>query len=140
MIKTLFLAAATFAVLLIASADSAQAQYLGRNGYNFGILSSPYAMGRVFEPPYFALHPPVYYSQPVPRTYGYSPYAYPKSVRTPDVHVEMPAAKVIRNPHVTPTKAEAKKDFNLNMTKAIQPLEISNPFATQGKTKLVSVE
>jgi hypothetical protein len=26
--------------------------------------------------PYFALHPPVYYSYPVARTYGYLPYPY----------------------------------------------------------------
>ncbi len=34
--------------------------------------------------PYFALHPPVYYSYPVPRTYGYSPFAYPPGVMTPE--------------------------------------------------------
>src|ERR1700742_789907 len=38
--------------------------------------------------PYYALHPPVYYSYPVPRTYGYSPFAYPPSVMTPDVVFE----------------------------------------------------
>lgn len=29
------------------------------------------------EPPYFALYPPVYYSYPVRRPYGLSPYAWP---------------------------------------------------------------
>src|SRR5436305_2234169 len=38
--------------------------------------------------PYFALHPPVYYSYPVPRTYGYSPFAYGPEVMTPDVGIE----------------------------------------------------
>ena len=33
--------------------------------------------------PYFALHPPVYYSYRVARTYGYSPFAYPPCVMAP---------------------------------------------------------
>ena len=147
MIKTFFVAAATFAVLLIANADSVQAQgYLGTpgygayGGYGFGILSSPYALGRIPEPPYFALHPPVYYSQPVARTYGYSPFAYPGSVRTPEVHVEMPSAKMLTNPHVTPTKATPKKEFDANLTKIIAPQEIVNPFVKQAKTQMVSFE
>ena len=40
--------------------------------------------------PYFALHPPVYYSYPVPRPYGYSPYAYPPGTKTPEISVERP--------------------------------------------------
>lgn len=143
MIKTLLMAAATSAVLLLANADNAQAQlYSGSQayGYGYGILSSPYALSRVPEPPYFALHPPVYYSQPVARTYGYSPFAYPGSVRTPDVHVEMPAAKMLKNPHVTPTTAKPKKTLDLNLTKVIEPMEVLNPFVNQAKTKMVSIE
>src|SRR5262245_27891802 len=34
--------------------------------------------------PFYALHPPVYYSYPVPRTYGYSPFAYGPWTMTPD--------------------------------------------------------
>jgi hypothetical protein len=33
--------------------------------------------------PYYSLYPPVYYSHPVPRTYGYSPFAYPPGIFTP---------------------------------------------------------
>lgn len=33
--------------------------------------------------PYYSLHPPVYYSYRVARTYGYSPFAYPPGVMTP---------------------------------------------------------
>jgi hypothetical protein len=46
--------------------------------------------------PYFAMYPPVYYSLPVPRTYGYSPFAYPPGTMTPEL-VSPP--KVIENPH-----------------------------------------
>jgi hypothetical protein len=58
--------------------------------------SSPYVSGLVPTPPYFALHPPVYYSLPVPRTYGYSPFAYPPHVLTPEVVVPLE----VENPHV----------------------------------------
>lgn len=151
MIKTCLLATAAFAALLIAQAGTAQAQYLGGNnnccgGLSYGILGSPYALSRVPEPPYFALHPPVYYSQMVPRTYGYSPFAYPGSVRTPEVQVEMPAAQVLKNPHVTPTQSPAPKKPTIDLkkiTKTVQPmepLEIVNPFVNSGQTKMVSVE
>ncbi len=50
--------------------------------------------------PYFALHPPVYYSQPVPRTYGYSPYPYPPCVLTPDPQSTPVASPMILNPFV----------------------------------------
>lgn len=75
----------------------------GLTGYGINIL--PYSMGQVPVPPYFALHPPVYYSMPVPRTYGYSPYAYPGTVQTPEIVA--PTPEMIENPHVKP-EAESK--------------------------------
>lgn len=66
--------------------------------YGFGFGSSPYSLSRVPTPPYFALHPPVYYSYAVPRTFGHSPFAYPGTYRTPEVDV--PEPEVIDNPHV----------------------------------------
>src|SRR6476619_3931753 len=59
--------------------------------------------------PYFALHPPVYYSYPVPRTYGYSPFAYPPDVMTPDVVIESKPVTIV-NPYVPAAPAEAKTD------------------------------
>lgn len=147
MIKTSLLATATFAVLLITQIDQVQAQIGNPFGNpccgQYGILSSPYALSRVPEPPYFALHPPVYYSHAVPRTYGHSPFAYPGSVRTPDVNMDAPSARVLKNPYVTPTKSDKvnKPKINLkDVTKAVEPLEIINPFVDPAKTKMVSVE
>jgi hypothetical protein len=40
--------------------------------------------------PYFAAHPPVYYSHIVSRPYGYSPYAYLPGVVTPDFELNSP--------------------------------------------------
>ena len=70
-----------------------------------GFYGSPYSLGQIPVPPYFSLHPPVYYSQPVARSYGYSPYAYPGSVVTPEVI----APQEIINPHVQ-LKAEPEEE------------------------------
>lgn len=133
-----------FAFLLVSAAEPVQAQgYVGNGlGYwgigheSFGQIDGGYRTGRIPTPPYFALHPPVYYSQPVARSYGYSPFAYPGSVQTPEV---VPvAAKLLQNPHVTPAKAE-KNMLDLNMTSAARQQEIINPFA-RPITKMVSYE
>ncbi len=60
--------------------------------------------------PYFSLHPPVYYSYPIARTYGYSPFAYPPYVITPPVADDTGPAEII-NPYVPPAddKAPANK-------------------------------
>ncbi len=52
--------------------------------------------------PYYALYPPVYYSGIVPRTYGYSPFAYPGYVPTPDLASEVGPLEIV-NPYVTPS-------------------------------------
>lgn len=48
--------------------------------------------------PYFALHPPVYYTMPVGRPYGYCPFAYPGWV--PAAQIEPPRPMVILNPYM----------------------------------------
>ena len=83
--------------------------------------------------PYFALHPPVYYSEPVPRTYGYSPFAYPPGTMTPDV-ISAPQPVTINNPYApatTPAKAEVKSsDRSASSSSAPEPLVIVNPFVS----------
>jgi hypothetical protein len=53
------------------------------------------------------LQPPVYYSQPVARPYGYSPYAYPRWIETPE---PKPAVKpaMVSNPFVAPKVKQDK--------------------------------
>ena len=64
---------------------SAKAQYFGGFGYGGGYGSGmPYNVYGQDSIPYFALYPPVYYSHPVPRPYGFSPFAYPPGVTTPN--------------------------------------------------------
>ena len=87
--------------------------------------------------PYFAEHPPVYYSYVVPRTYGYSPYAYRANVRTPNPR-RSSRPLVLRNHHIRKgSKAVAddvtdKTASNTRPVKtlAVEPLVIENPYVT----------
>ena len=130
------------ALMLLGSAESAQAQcgalgYGGIGGYGLlGLNGNAYRSGRVPTPPYFALHPPVYYSGAVARSYGYSPFAYPGHKETPAAK-PAPKAAMIENPHVQPVQKEAKPKLNL---KQITQLEVLNPYFKSNATKLVSVE
>jgi hypothetical protein len=91
----------------------------------------PYWGGSIYAadtrglPPYFSLYPPVYYSYPVPRTYGYSPFAYPFGSPTPEVTVTDGGAQIMVNPYVP--KAEPSSASPPHKT-AGGPLMITNPF------------
>ncbi len=88
------------AAFVAGSALSAQAQFpcygggfAGYGGYNVYTNSD--------RPPFYAMFPPVYYSYPVPRPYGYSPFAYPPGTMTPEV-LSGAVASTITNPYVSP--------------------------------------
>jgi hypothetical protein len=68
--------------------------------------------------PYFSLHPPVYYSHRVARTYGYSPFAYPPGVLTPGSE---PPSTAMYGP----------SDGEESSRQGPQPLRIDNPFVDQ---------
>jgi len=116
----------------LVSTDSAQAQ-VGLNGGYGGY--GAFDVGRLYRlmadrVPYFAAFPPVYYSAPVARPYGYSPFAYPPGVMTPEV-VEVAAQEII-NPYV-PASTESATDEVDKVTKTSetsQPLAIVNPYVT----------
>jgi hypothetical protein len=85
--------------------------------------------------PYFALHPPVYYSEPVPRTYGYSPFAYPPGVMTPEIACA-PQPVTINNPYVPSTAPTAvpgnsNPDRSAGTNSPVEPLVVINPYVTQ---------
>ena len=120
----LVLGGAVLAAVLAASAQAADPYYAG---YGWGCTTYPPLNG--YSPgehvPYFALYPPVYYGQIVPRTYGQSPFAYPATMAAPpsqDVVVAAadrpPAPLLVINPYVS------------------QPAEVSHP-AGAGGTALV---
>jgi hypothetical protein len=78
------------------------------------------------------MHPPVYYSYPVPRPYGYSPYAYPPGVMTPEILGELTGPQEIINPHVPPAEktnpTSSKTDKTARATRASIPQVMINPY------------
>ncbi|HEX5446769.1 MAG TPA: hypothetical protein VFW87_23325 [Pirellulales bacterium] len=120
---------ASVAALWSVQCSTANAQ-MGMGGYalGYGFLGNgPYNNLYDAGPiPYYSLNPPVYYSQPVPRTYGYSPFAYPPGYLTPEIEWEQP--KVMVNPHVPQkSSAPARRSTLLDRTTAA-PKRIVNPY------------
>lgn len=110
-----------FGILLAAAAgapaatacDSCAGSLSGLPGlYGYGFSGNLYGLGRIPVPPYFALHPPVYYSEQVARPYGLSPFAY----RSAPVEAHRAQPAMITNPFVSqppatqPEAAEPAKD------------------------------
>lgn len=106
---------------------------LGYHGLGAGCFEMPYAMGRIPTPPYFALHPPVHYSDFVPRTYGYSPFAYPGNFETPPVLQVTP--EEISNPYVKP-HSTGQVDKIHHVISTSLPVVIRNPFVRQSQSSL----
>ena len=133
------LAGGLAAVSVLVSASAAQAECgcghaHGTYGYYGGYYGRNYNAYLDEQPPYFAVHPPVYYSLPVPRTYGYSPFAYPGTVMTPEIEPTGPLD--IINPHVP---QEPKAATPASDQTAFRPQVVLNPFvATPGDLKLAS--
>ena len=132
--KTQLMILLVLVAAVFAAVPAVQAQ--GCNGCNGGGWGWGYDMGGLYNSldynvPYFAAHPPVYYSYPVPRTYGYSPFAYPPYVMTPDVVTEGAAPLEIVNPYVPSSKQESsqpKPDQSASTNRQPQPLVIINPY------------
>jgi hypothetical protein len=103
-----------------AGADSADAQIFAPS-YGFAGGTGPYNLYIQDTPPFYAMYPPVYYSQPMSRSYGWSPFAYPPGVPTPQAHVSAPqgvhTATVVESNAPAPAEAVA-----------VAPLTIENPF------------
>ena len=93
--------------------------YGGCQGYLGSYRPSVYSREYI---PYFAQHPPVYYSYPVQRTYGRSPYAWP-----PVVSVAAREPLVMQNPYVV-ERVSMKMD---SPTQRPTPLRIVNPYVEQ---------
>lgn len=80
--------------------------------------------------PYFALYPPVYYSQSVPRPYGYSPFALPPGTKPVEpVESAEDKSEEIINPYYRPN--EDSKAIDVTDEVAIKSQMIVNPFVPQ---------
>lgn len=120
--------------------NSAEAYGCG-NGCGIGGLYRSLDYPTERRVPYFAAHPPVYYSQPVPRTYGHSPFAYGPSHQTPEVY-QTAKPVIIENPYVkkasgsttvkqTKQNRERSVSYQADVvasTVASGPLMIENPY------------
>jgi hypothetical protein len=138
--RTLFLG--LLAIAASTASQSAHAQcgaVCGGYGYGYWDIGRLYSV-LADNVPYYAAFPPVYYSVPVPRTYGYSPFAYPPGVMTPDVEFASP--EVIDNPYVQPEGAGAEEVQPQNAAPADEttssrrkpgPLVIINPYVRQAE-------
>jgi hypothetical protein len=160
--KRLFVLAVAAIVVASASTSEVQAQFGGRNGLGgrgnrlnrFGggylggtggsTLFDLYRTDQIPVPPYYSLHPPVYYNGIDYQRYGTSPFAYPYTWwqqygygyngGPPPFSGSGPTAaccgEMIDNSHATEKLEEVKPeaaDTSLNRTAKAQ-LEILNPF------------
>jgi hypothetical protein len=128
--RHLFIFATLMAANLFVAAPDARADNGCDYGYGYGWLYNSLR----YEVPYFAAYPPVYYSYPVPRTYGYSPFAYPPHVMTPEIAGEPQPVEII-NPHVPSSQqkqAVVPKDRTASSGAQPEPLVIVNPFVAPG--------
>ena len=139
------------AVVFFASNSQSQAQGLGRAQFHAGLYGaygwhdSLYARGYVPIPPYFALHPPVYYGERYTRPYGASPFAAKSQLQQNDnyrhrIRTDFVPMK-IDNPYcptckVNPTPAKAK----INSRTAAAPQMIENPYYKAGRSSVTQAK
>ena len=114
----------------------AQDPYASQFGYSLGYQNS--FRNRLPTPPYFSIHPPVYYGKRFERPYGDSPYASLPQLRSaPDYHPvpkETPyRTRTVINPHAdhlpgVQVQAEPIANVPPRLGKTV---EIVNPFAAE---------
>lgn len=134
-----------FAILIVgflvaAAPLSAQAQWVGNQGYGYGVPGLP-LIAPTFTPapPYFALHPPVYYGQRYTRPYGVSPFASRPRLQAAPGYAPRAAAVitqqplVIMNPHYQAvTTVEGREVVQATRNAPIPAAQmqwVDNPFA-----------
>ena len=104
-----------------AGADPAHAQLFAPS-YGFAGGTGPYNLYIQDTPSFYSMYPPVYYSRPVSRAYGFSPFAYPPGMPTPQNTVSAPLGlqtSEVYDSNAVPGPADAL---------AVAPLMIENPF------------
>jgi hypothetical protein len=127
-----------FAGLMFANTSQAQDYYSAGIGsglpyYGYGYSGSLYGLGRVPVPPYFSLHPPVYYSHEIQRRpVGDSPYAY-----SPQRSVAAPTRQCSKNPFVTDVIIEEDSKQISEPTESVAQV-MQNPFYNAGPETLAT--
>ncbi|MEQ8211183.1 MAG: hypothetical protein RH917_15255 [Lacipirellulaceae bacterium] len=121
----------------LAATEKAQAQCGGFGAFGLGAYADVGNLYRVLSQnvPYYSAFPPVYYSYPVPRTYGHSPFAYLPTHVTPEYAAPAPLA--IDNPYMKESQTAAADsqvekpslDQTTSTQQRVEPLAIVNPYA-----------
>lgn len=139
----LMLAVVSLAAAFSSSVAQAQQGFGFRSAPWWGYQGYGYANRKTI--PYFALHPPVYYSHPVARPYGYSPFALPPGMQPAELKAASKPEMLI-NPHFKPKKLKNKEESKEDKPSAVGPTAkiriIENPFyrpaGEKAKLRLVS--
>jgi hypothetical protein len=95
----LLLAIAAIGLINVCVADVRADGFAHRSGlpwFAYGNSGSLYGLGRLPVPPYYAIHPPVYYSLPQARSYGHSPFAHSGDYEAPATVTP----RIVMNPHI----------------------------------------
>jgi hypothetical protein len=129
MVRTALLAFAAALALAAAPAAAQAGDGYGCGygyGHFYGLWGNPYvySQGSAYIPPYYAIHPPVYYSPFITmRPYGASPYAWPATYVPP-----APAARpvLIMNAHVKNADPQVAKSNTYDLETSAEP--VSNPY------------
>ena len=113
--------------------DLGLAYLYGYGGFNNGRITS-----YVPAPPYFALHPPVYYGQRFTRPYGVSPFAAWPQLQSsahyaPRPHVDR--SLTIDNPYAAEVVAQTAATTAVVVSQPVEPLVIDNPFYVEPKVQ-----
>lgn len=131
---------------------TAQAQDLGL-GYSYlfgyGASNTPAIRSFVPAPPYFSLHPPVYYGQRYSRPYGDSPFASWPQLQAAKGYHPRPAASYgqsndcryeIVNPHMPSLKAPSPSASPVvKSIEPVAPLIVDNPYyRSENESRLVA--
>jgi hypothetical protein len=109
--------------------------------YGFYSQYAPYPWGCYYQHtlyssenvPYYALHPPVYYSYPVARTYGDSPFPYPPGLSALQAYSSYPQPQMIKNEYVEEATSPMDQQYQTHV-----PLRISNPFVEKSDNAVMS--
>jgi len=138
MLRKHLLAALCAAGFLLPAVASAQYPWYGPiaggyGGYDNGLVYPFfYRVRSIPTPPYFSLHPPVYYGPRILyRPYGNSPFAYPSWYERPTVGPETPAGpKFIVNPYYRPKNDSETREASYVPAEA---RAVANPFVAASR-------
>ncbi len=101
--------------------------------FGYGGFGGTHMQSYTPAPPYFALHPPVYYGERYTRPYGVSPFAawpqlQPNAAYAPQPHVNR--AQVMANPYCCgqATVTSQAPAVTVKVATPAEPLVIDNPY------------